>query len=311
MENCESEDRPAAFHSSQDESQEIRRAVLGMIRDLSSTLQAILSDPSLAVPFPELSKAQIAFDRPDDSFKPTQTTIDLFLFDVRENMELRSNEPKTERLNGQAVIHRAPMRVACTYLATAWPIGGTDLVLQEQRLLAQVLQVFSTYPNIPASFLKGKLVGQEPPLPMMATHPEELKNPAEFWTAIGNKMRASVTVTVTISMEIFAPVTAPVTKTGLVRLGERTAADVQTLIPATKMEFYRIGGKVTSSGNAVAGAMVAVSGSGLAARTDGDGEYVLGAMSAGPYTLNVQSNGTTKQVNITVPAARSNYDVQL
>ena len=82
-----------------------------MIRDLSTTLQAVLSDPSLAVPFPELSRAQIAFDRPDDGFKPAQTTVDLFLFDVRENMELRSNEPKIERVNGQAVIHRAPMRV--------------------------------------------------------------------------------------------------------------------------------------------------------------------------------------------------------
>jgi hypothetical protein len=283
-----------------------------MIRDLSTTLQAILSDPSLAVPFPELSKALIAFDRPDDGFKPTQTTVDLFLFDVRENMELRSNEPKIKRLNGQAVIHQAPMRVACTYLITAWPVGGTDLALQEQRLLTQTLQVLSTYPRIPASFLKGKLVGQEPPLPMMATDPDELKNPAEFWTAIGNKMRASVTLTVTISMEVFAPVTAPVTKTGLVRLGERTAADAETLIPATKMEFFRIGGKVTSAGSAVSGALVAVAGAGLSARTDDAGEYVLGAMAAGAYTLNVQSNATTKQVNITIPApAGSNYDVQL
>src|SRR3954451_14788872 len=122
-----------------------------MIRDLSTTLQAILSDPSLAAPFPELSKALIAFDRPDDGFMPTQTTVDLFLFDVRENMELRSNEPKIQRLNGQAVIHQAPMRVACTYLITAWPVGGTDLALQEQRLLTQTLQVLSTYPRIPAS----------------------------------------------------------------------------------------------------------------------------------------------------------------
>jgi len=283
-----------------------------MIRDLSTTLQAILTDPSLAVPFPELSRVLIAFDRPDDGFKPAQTTVDLFLFDVRENLELRSNEPKIERLNGQAVIHRAPMRVACTYLITAWPVGGPDLVLQEQRLLTQTLQVLSTYPRIPASFLKGKLVGQEPPLPMIASHPDELKNPAEFWTAIGNKMRASVTATVTIGIEVFAPVTAPIAKTGLVRLGERTAADATTLIPATKMEFYRIGGKVTSGGNAVAGATVAVAGAGLSARTDGVGEYVLGAMAAGTYTLNVQSNATTKQVDITVPAAAgSNYDVPL
>ena len=283
-----------------------------MIRDLSTTLQALLSDPSLAAPFPELHQALIAFDRPDDSFKPTQTTIDLFLFDVRENMELRSNEPRIERLNGQAVIHPAPMRVACSYLVTAWPVGGTDLVLQEQRLLAQVLQALSANRTIPATFLKGKLIGQAPPLPMMASHPEELKNPAEFWTAIGNKMRASITVAVTISMEASPPVTAPISKTALVRIGERASPDAQALKTPGKDEFYRIGGRVTSGGAAVAGATVAILGSGLAARTDGAGEYVLGAMAAGAYTLNVQANGATKQVNVTVPApAGANYDVQL
>jgi hypothetical protein len=44
------------------------------MRDLSTTLQAILGDPSLAVPYPELSRAQITLDRPDDGFKPAQTT---------------------------------------------------------------------------------------------------------------------------------------------------------------------------------------------------------------------------------------------
>jgi hypothetical protein len=43
-----------------------------VIRDLSTTLQALLSDPTLAAPFPELHQAQIAFDRPDDGFKPAR-----------------------------------------------------------------------------------------------------------------------------------------------------------------------------------------------------------------------------------------------
>jgi uncharacterized protein DUF4255/carboxypeptidase family protein len=283
-----------------------------VIQDVSSTLKAILSDPSLTVPFPELSKALIAFDRPDDGFKPSQTTVDLFLFDVRENMELRSNEPKIERQNGTAIIHRAPMRVACTYLITAWAVGGTDVPLQEQQLLSQVLQVLSAYPKIPVSFLKGKLVGQEPVLPMIASHPEELKNPAEFWTAIGNKLRPSITVTVTIALEVIPPVTAPITKAELIRMGERTSPDALGISAITKMEFFRIGGTVTSGGKPVAGAMVTVSGSGVAASTDADGRYVLGALQAGAYVLRVQSNGSSKQVNVTVPAAAgTNYDVQL
>ncbi|MEW6212600.1 MAG: Pvc16 family protein [Acidobacteriota bacterium] len=284
-----------------------------MIRDLSLTLQAILNldDGALAAAFPELADAIIVFDRPDENFKPTQTTIDLFLYDVRENMELRSNEPVITRLNGDARIARPPMRVACSYLATAWPVGGTDLALQEQRLLSQTLQVLSRYPKIPASFLKGKLIGQQPPLPMMTSQADGLKEPAEFWTAIGNKLRPSISITVTIGMEIAEPVTAPVVITETIRFGERTSKDEEKISPATLQELFRIGGRVTGADDKpVAQATVTLTGTGLVARTDADGLYVLGVMPAGSYTLRAESGGTTKDKSVTIPAAGGDYDMK-
>src|SRR5690348_18389370 len=148
-----------------------------MIDDLSRTLQKILTQPALPLP---LRNAAIAFERPDDKFKPLQTTLNLFLYDVRENLELRSNELAIEKSDTQAVTHKAPMRLACSYLATAWPVGGADPALQEQLLLTQTLQALGRFPTIPAGFLQGALVGQEPPLPMVALHPDALKNLAEF-----------------------------------------------------------------------------------------------------------------------------------
>ena len=284
-----------------------------MIRDLSLTLQAILDDPALAANFPELAAAQIVFDRPAESFNPTPTTIDLFLYDIRENMELRSNEPTLKRLNGQVEIQRPPLRVACSYLITAWPVGGTDLVLQEHRLLSQVLQVLSRHPQIPTAFLKGKLLGQEPPLPMMTAQTDGLKEPAEFWTAIGNKLRPSLTVTITIGMEVFAPLAAPVVITDEVRLGERTAPDAEEISLPTRQIFFRIGGRVIDAGNApVADARITLVGTGFATRTETDGNYTLGSIPAGTYTVRVQSGATTKDVTVAIPvSAGSNYDVQL
>ena len=284
-----------------------------MIRDLSLTAQAILDDPTLAASFPELASAQIVFDRPAESFSPAQTSIDLFLYDIRENMELRSNEPTLKRLNGQAEMQRPPLRVACSYLITAWPVGGTDLVLQEHRLLSQVLQVLARHPIIPAAFLKGKLIGQEPPLPMMTAQTDGLKDPAEFWTAIGNKLRPSLVVTVTIGMDLFAPVTAPIVITEEVRVGERTAPDAEVISALTRQIFFRIGGRVTDAGNApVAGATVTLVGPGSATRTGADGDYTLGSIPAGTYTLRVQSGATTKDIAVTIPvSAGSNYNVQL
>ena len=175
-----------------------------MIQDLSRTLQTILSQPGLPAP---LSNALIAFDRPEESFHPLQTTVDLFLYDLRENLELRSNELTITRSGNQAVTHKAPLRLACSYMATAWPVGGMEPALQEQQLLSQVFQALGRFPTIPSTFLQGALVGQEPPLPMVALHPDALKNLAEFWSSLGNTLRLSLTLTVTISVPLFDDLT--------------------------------------------------------------------------------------------------------
>ena len=79
-----------------------------MIRDLSQTLKAVLQDSSFATQFPELAGADIVFDRPLDPFNPTKTTIDVFLYDLRENLELRLNDPIIEYHDGHAIAHQAP-----------------------------------------------------------------------------------------------------------------------------------------------------------------------------------------------------------
>jgi hypothetical protein len=285
-----------------------------MIRDLSETLREILADPGLSGPFPELSAAQIAFDRPVEAFSPGRTTVDLFLFDVRENMELRSNEPQHVRVGGDVSIRQPPLRVACSYLVTAWPTSGTDLPLQEHRLLGQALQVLSRHPKILVPFLKGKLVGQEPPLPMITARADGLKDPHEFWAAIGNKMRASIVVTATIGMDVFPTITAPGVIAAKTRLGVRSSPDAEGLIPATTQEFFRIGGRVTltAGGAPVPDAKVELAEPGLTARTDGEGRFQLGSMSAGTYTLRVTKDATVKTASVVVPPASDDeYDVQI
>jgi len=51
---------------------------------------------------------------------------------------------------------------------------------------------------------------------------------------------------------------------------------------------------------------------GLAARTDEEGRYQLGAMTAGSYTVRVEKGTTVKTVTVTVPpGVGTTYDVQL
>jgi len=278
-----------------------------MIHDLSLVLKKILDDPGLPEP---LKSAQIEFVRPTEPYNPGQSTLNLFLYDVRENAELRDNQPTFQRQGGQVSIRQPPMRVACSYLVTAWPAGATGeaLALQEHQLLSQALQALARHPTVPASFLQGSLVGQEPPLPMMTAQMDGLKNPAEFWTAVGAKLRASFAVTVTIGMEVFPP-----EPPAAVVITEKVSLE-QIGSPATREEFFRIGGRVTTAANApVVGAIVTLVQRGLSTTTDADGRYTLGPVPSSPsYTLRVQKDAAMKEVSIAIPVpAGSNYNVQL
>ncbi len=283
-----------------------------MIDDLSQTLRTILTrsgqDP--------LKSAQIVFDRPADPFTPQQTTVDLFLYDIREDLELRSNEPVIERTNGKVITHLPPLRVACSYLVTAWPGGetGDAAVLLEQKLLSQALQVLAGQPTIDPKLLQGSLKGQEPPLPLVTALVDPQKNLSEFWTALGNKLRPSLTVRITISItDLLMPKTEHMVITEHLRSGVRTAPDEESIFPATLEEEFRIGGQVRDASNQPVGAaMITIVELRLATRTDPDGRFVLGMMKPGDFTLRVKTATTEGSFPIKVPAPQGkDYNFQL
>jgi Pvc16 N-terminal domain len=181
-----------------------------MIHDLSETLRAILTQPGLP---PKLAGAQIVFDRPADPFNPTQTTIDLFLYELRENLEMRGSQTASASPSKSAATP-PPLPLACTYLVTAWPVGGPELALQEQRLLSEALQVLTKYRTIPAQLLQGSLAGRVPLPQMLVLHPDALKNASEFWTSLGNKLRPSLSVTVTLEIPSFQGETTTASSSG-------------------------------------------------------------------------------------------------
>jgi Pvc16 N-terminal domain/Carboxypeptidase regulatory-like domain len=276
-----------------------------MIDDLSKTLKAVLHDPAFATQFPELHAAEIVFDRPLDPFTPNNTTVDVFLYDLRENLELRLNEVTTTKVGNQIITHPAALRLACSYLVTAWPVGGQDLALQEHKLLAQVLRVLSRYPTIPATFLQGTLVGQDPPLPMVALHPDALKNLAEFWSSLGSKLKASLTVTVTISVPVFSDFTDFIVTTHSTIYAPGFSAPSETLI--------QFGGRVIdNNSNAVVGALVDILDMGLRETTDQAGQFDFETVPAGTYNVRAIASGFKPQVqSITFPGLPDEYVIQL
>ena len=175
-----------------------------MINDLDKTLKELLKQE---LPQELVSQVTISFDTPDDQFPPSSVTlpaIDLFLYDVRENRELRSNEWIVKReSNGTATKKRPPVRVECSYLITAWPSESAPNPAQdEHHLLGEVMKVLLRHPTIPAGILQGGLKGQEPPLPAITLQPGRLQSLGEFWQALGGKPKAALNYTVTIGVEV-------------------------------------------------------------------------------------------------------------
>lgn len=182
-----------------------------MISDLDDALTTLLTQQ---LPPAIVGSTQISFEAPDDHFPPTGVTlpaIDLFLYDVRENTDLRAIDWTPEQAPGGGPWTRypPPIRIDCAYLVTAWPSEGSPTrANDEHRLLSEVMKVLLQFPVLPDSVLSGELVGQTPPLPASSLGPSRLQSVAEFWQALGGKPKAALSLIVTIGVTLAQPADA-------------------------------------------------------------------------------------------------------
>ncbi len=212
-----------------------------MIRDLSLTLRALFARNDVPG---ELSRVDISFDHPNDSFAPSRSTLNLFLYDIREDLELRRSDPTLVRRDDSALLLPPPLRVVCAYVLTAWPVGGEEPALQEHRLLGQALALLRRFPVLPPELLQGELAReQDLPLGLTVAQAPSGDDRSEFWTAVGNRLRPSITLRITLALPIAEPepLTAPLVKVHELLVGERSAPPLQTLKPTPNMPLARRG----------------------------------------------------------------------
>src|SRR5262249_32728500 len=276
-----------------------------MIDQVSLLLKKILNDPALPDP---LKSADKDFVRPTDPYSPAADTINLFLYDVRENADLRSNEQIVERKNGQAVVHVAPMRVSCCYLVTAWVPGlsSETTVLREQLMLSQALRALARFPIIPESIVSGTgLVDQDPLLPMITAQADSSKSSSEFWASVGNKIRASINVNVTISIPALDDQDTFLVKNKFSNVVPGQGPDQDNLLA--------IGGRVLSGPNSgIGGALVDLTDAGLNTTTDSDGRFSFPRVPAGTHTFRVVAVGFVLETQtVVVPGRPEDYEITL
>jgi hypothetical protein len=263
------------------------------------------------------NEVDITFDQPkrEWSARLSKPTLNLFLFDLRENLRLRGAEQYTtvNRPDGNSEIRRNPVRMALRYLLTAWVKEPED----EHLLLSSALMALLRNPFIPADLLSERLQAQPMPVPVeVATfHQEEgpVDKFTEIWGVLDNEMRPGILLTVTVSVDPYKPQVFPQVRTRQTRFVQDsgiTAARSTVDTKSTSKNYWSVGGTIQSEKYTPSTlALVLVEKQTQVDLTD-EGNFVLHGVAEGDYHLDILYNKKVlKRQKIHVPAP--NYEISV
>ncbi len=277
-----------------------------------------------------VSEVDISFDVPNREWSGSisKPTINVYLHDIRENLELRQNDWSFERTgDGNTIKTKQGARMDLSYLITAWTTNIED----EHRLLWYILATLMRYPYLPSDVLLGTLRSQPYPMITKVAQPDGvLRNAADVWTALDNQLKPVLTYVVTASLDSHYSSVAPEVRTKFIRIappdtdtasqmalnnGHYTpGANGLALAGLERMtELVQIGGHVWDAVDKArpVRAEVVLLEQGLNVRTNEQGSFTFfGLVQRPKYTLLVVAPGyITARQEITIPSA--SYDVSL
>jgi len=152
------------------------------------------------------SDVEISFDAPtrDWAAKRNAPTLDLYLYDIRRDMErdiagfveLRGDDGRVTERRPQ------PRYFKLSYLVTAWTQRPED----EHHLLSAALVAFLRHDRLPPDLLEGSLaeLGLVAPVTIALPPPED-RSFADVWTALGGELKPSLDVVVSTPIDVGAP----------------------------------------------------------------------------------------------------------
>lgn len=276
-----------------------------MIKDLDETLKQLLIQKGGLEP----ASVDIRFDAPsrDLTAAPTRPVINLFLYDIHENVELREMRWDTQREGIRKVkVKRPPLQIDLSYSVTCW----SNIAEDQHQLLWRALQTLGANSPLPKDLLQGDLKNQDHWIQTKVAQPDSvLKNPADLWSALKTEPAPSINLVVTLELDLEVETITPlvfarVLRTGLLETRAQMAIAKDEQRPdrmGWETSPLRFGGIVHyPTGQPVKGASVRL----LKRQTDGNpvqlgptiqsdesGHYVFAGVPASQYTLVVELPG--------------------
>ncbi|MDQ6603214.1 MAG: Pvc16 family protein [Chloroflexota bacterium] len=225
--------------------------------------------------------------------------INLYLFDVQENVNQRSNAMESRVVNGRSVRQMPPRQIDLRYMVSALTSEITD----EHLLLWRTLSVLMKYRELPDEILPEALRGVSPTIKTQVAQPDEAIHMTQIWGGLNADVRPALCYVVTAPLDLDISLEAPLVLTRTfryTRLPDAAATDADT----------QIGGTVRDrAGEPVAGVTIRAQGSAAAdSISDGQGQFTIRHAVPGPITLDIAGpDGTRQSVTLDVPSDA--YDI--
>ena len=273
-----------------------------MISDVDEALRNLILD-SLTV---SRQNVDIKYDLPsrDWASRLNRPTINLFLFDIRENLRLRGAEQYRQipREDGKVEVRRNPVRIDLRYLLSAWTKDPED----EHLLLSDTLMTLLRNPLIPEKYCSEQMRKQQFPVILDAAvyQPEHgpTEKTSEIWGVIGNDIHAGFIVTVTITVDPYEPLVFTQVSSVSRSLGQ-TSPDGGRAMVETGSEKYNEGFFIRTKKYEPSTLTVVLTERNAALTVDEDYRVQLPTLPAGKYHLDVLYRGKIlKHQAIEIPA---------
>jgi hypothetical protein len=141
---------------------------------------------------------EVVFDAPtkDWATRRNSPTVDVYLYDIREDMRRRERGQLNEYDDsGRVVARRLPPRhFKLSYLVTAWTQRPED----EHRLLSSLLTGLLRHDAIPGDLLPDTMAAGPPVALTIGLPPPEDRAFADVWSALGGELKPSLDVVVVV-----------------------------------------------------------------------------------------------------------------
>jgi hypothetical protein len=148
------------------------------------------------------SGVEVSFDAPTKEWSSRRSapTINIYLYDIREDLLRREVEYEEIRSPAGRVLERRPppRRFKLSYLVTVWTQRAED----EHRLLSSLLSCLLRHETLPDELIGGALADLPPTLVTVALPPPQDRSLADVWSALGGELKPSLDLVLTAPIPV-------------------------------------------------------------------------------------------------------------